>query len=65
MSKKRFQISETTAFLVLLVGMSVAGYTYQRNKDTVDGIVLVPSIIGGLLIMYVVYCVVVRFLVKR
>ena len=65
MSEKRNKRIELIAFLVLIAGMSVAGYVYQVNKDAVSKMVLVPAIIGFLLVLYLIYRLMMRFLVKR
>lgn len=65
MNKDRNKKIELVAFVILVAGMCVAGYVYEVNKDLVPKIVLVPSVIGFLLLFYIVYCLAMRFLVKR
>jgi hypothetical protein len=56
---------ELIAFLVLIAGMSFAGYLYESNKDEVSTMLLVPTIIGFLLVLYVIYHLFIRFFVKK
>lgn len=65
MNKDRNKRIELIAFIILIAGMSVAGYVYESNKDAVPKIVLVPSVIGFLLFLYIIYRLAMRFLVKR
>ena len=65
MSNNRNKTTELIAFLVLIAGMSVAGYVYQINKDAISKSVLVPAIIGLLLVFYLIYRLMLRLSVKR
>ena len=65
MSDRRNKRIEFIAFLMLIAGMFVAGYVYQVNKDVAPKVVLVPAIIGFLLVLYIIYRLIMRFLVKR
>lgn len=64
MSEKRNKIIELTAFFVLIVGMSIAGYVYQVYEGSMPKVVLVLAIIIFLLVLYLIYRLMVRFLVK-
>jgi hypothetical protein len=65
MNEKNKKRVELIAFTFLIFGMSVAGYVYQANKDTISKAILIPSIVGSLLFLYGIYLFIVRSMAKK
>lgn len=65
MSENKYNIVERSAFIIMIIGMAVAGYAYQTYKDTVPKIILVTVIIASLVLLLIAYRLALRLMAGR
>lgn len=63
-SKDRKEIIEKIAYIILIIGLSVAGYLYETYKHSIPEIILVPLIIAYMLLLFFVYKLALRITSK-
>jgi hypothetical protein len=54
-TRLKARILERFLFVALLLALGVTGALYERNKETVEAMVLLPSLIAFMLASYAVY----------
>jgi hypothetical protein len=56
---------ERTIFALLLLGMASAGFIYETYKDEIASFVLLPLVIGYLVLCYLAYRGLLKFLLPK